>query len=97
MVVWTILDHFGPVRFPTVLRPFPIWEGLNGGSQRGFGTCPEVSQLPTIAYNFATKIRDGETTIKIKIAVLRGGGIGGREAKSSKALLFMGNATTIKF
>ena len=23
MVVWTILDHFGPVRFPTVPRPFP--------------------------------------------------------------------------
>ena len=24
MVVWTILDHFGPVHFPTVLRPRPI-------------------------------------------------------------------------
>ena len=24
MVVWTILDHFGPVHFPTVLRPLPI-------------------------------------------------------------------------
>ena len=23
MVVWAILDHFGPVHFPTVLRPFP--------------------------------------------------------------------------
>ena len=23
MVVWTILDHFGPVHFPTVPRPFP--------------------------------------------------------------------------
>ena len=23
MVVCTILDHFGPVHFPTVLRPFP--------------------------------------------------------------------------
>ena len=23
MVVWTILDHFGPVRFPTVPRPLP--------------------------------------------------------------------------
>ena len=24
MVVWTILDHFGPVHFPTVPRPLPI-------------------------------------------------------------------------
>ena len=24
MVIWAILDHFGPVHFPTVLRPFPI-------------------------------------------------------------------------
>ena len=24
MAVWTILDHFGPVHFPTVLRPLPI-------------------------------------------------------------------------
>ena len=23
MVVWTILGHFGPVHFPTVLRPLP--------------------------------------------------------------------------
>ena len=23
MVVWTILDHFDPVHFPTVPRPFP--------------------------------------------------------------------------
>ena len=23
MVVWTILDHLGPVHFPTVPRPFP--------------------------------------------------------------------------
>ena len=23
MVIWTILDHFGPAHFPTVLRPFP--------------------------------------------------------------------------
>ena len=24
MVVWTILDHFGPVHFPTVLQPLPM-------------------------------------------------------------------------
>ena len=27
MVVWTILDHFGPVHFPTVPRPLPIPKG----------------------------------------------------------------------
>ena len=26
MVVWTILDHFGPVHIPTVRRPLPILE-----------------------------------------------------------------------
>ena len=28
MVVWTILDHFGPAHFPTVLRPRPFSEML---------------------------------------------------------------------
>ena len=27
VVVWTILDHFGPLHFPTVLWPFPRLEG----------------------------------------------------------------------
>ena len=30
MVVWTILDHFGPVHFPTVLRSLPSLWGLPG-------------------------------------------------------------------
>ena len=38
----------------------------------------------------------GETTIKIKFAVL-GGGHWGQRGKSSKTLLFVGNATTINF
>ena len=25
MVVWTVLDHFGPVHFPTVPQPLPIY------------------------------------------------------------------------
>ena len=42
--------------------------------------------------------RDGETTIKIKFAVSRGGGaLGEREANRPKTLVFVGNATTIKF
>ena len=44
-------------------------------------------------------IRDGKTTIKIRFAVLRGGGAGHREhrGKSFKTLFFVGNATTIEF
>ena len=41
--------------------------------------------------------RDGETTIKIKFSLLRGGGLGGREENCPKTLFFMGNATTIEF
>ena len=42
--------------------------------------------------------REGETTIKIKFAVSRGGGgLGGREENCRKTLFFVGNATTIKF
>ena len=41
-------------------------------------------------------IRDGEMTIKIKFLFFEGGGLCGREGKSSKTLFFMGNATTIK-
>ena len=42
-------------------------------------------------------IRDGETTIKIKFALLRGVGVGAREENRPKTLDFVGNATTIKF
>ena len=43
-----------------------------------------------------SQIRDGETTINIKYAFLRGG-IGGREEKSSKDAVFLwSNAMTIK-
>ena len=42
--------------------------------------------------------RDGETTIKITFSLLRGGvALGGREANRPKTLVFVGNATTIKF
>ena len=43
------------------------------------------------------KIRDSETTIKIKFAILRGVGLRGREENRPKTLFFTGNATTIKF
>ena len=42
-------------------------------------------------------LRDGETTIKIKFALLRGVGLGGGEENRPKTLFFVGNATTIKF
>ena len=42
-------------------------------------------------------LRDSETTIKIKISLLRGGGLGGREENRPETLFFMGNATTIEF
>ena len=42
-------------------------------------------------------IRDCETTIKIKFALFRGVGRGGREENCPKMLFFLGNAMTIKF
>ena len=36
MVVWTILDHFGPARFPTVLRPFPIYQARKKSTNPNF-------------------------------------------------------------
>ena len=36
MAAWTILDHFGPVHFPTVTRPLPIL-GWCGPSRTIFG------------------------------------------------------------
>ena len=45
-----------------------------------------------------TLVRDSETTIKLKFALLRGAGPRGQRGKSSKnALFLMGIATTIKF
>ena len=45
-----------------------------------------------------TKLRESETTIKIKFALFRGGGLGrGAGRKLSKTLFFMGNVMTIKF
>ena len=43
------------------------------------------------------KIRDGETTIKIKICSCEGGGIGGREENRPKRCFFVGSVTTMKF
>ena len=51
-------------------------------------------------FSLSPSIRDDETTIKIKFAVLGGGGsVGGQfeRGKSSKTLFFVGSATTIKF
>ena len=52
---------------------------------------------PKGAQKLCPKIRDGETTIKIKFSLLIGGGLGGREENLPKTLVFVGNATTIKF
>ena len=42
--------------------------------------------------------RESETTIKIKFALLRGGGVGrGAEGKIVPNAIFMGNVMTIKF
>ena len=41
-------------------------------------------------------IRDGETTLKVKFALLRGVGLGDREENRSKTLFFVGKATTTK-
>ena len=57
---------------------------------------PKCTPLEQIA-RAAPKLRDGETTIKIKFSHLRGGGPRGQRGKSSKNAIFMGNATTIKF
>ena len=43
------------------------------------------------------KVRDGETTIKIKFSLFEGGRPWGQRGTSSKTLVFVGNATTIKF
>ena len=46
---------------------------------------------------WCTKIRDSETTVKIKLHFFGGGGGNwGQRGKSPKTLLFIGNATTIK-
>ena len=43
-----------------------------------------------------SRIRDGETTIKIKFSLLEGG-VGGREEDPPKTLVLVGNATTMRF
>ena len=42
-------------------------------------------------------VRDGETTIKIKLCAVEGGGTGGQKENHPRPLFFVGNATTIKF
>ena len=44
-----------------------------------------------------TKVRDGETTIKIKFPFFEGVGAWRQRGKSSKTLFFLRSATTIKF
>ena len=63
-----------------------------------------IRPLPPVEYfqgwveGGCIKFRDGETTIKIKFALLRGVGLVGREENRPKTLFFffMGNARTIK-
>ena len=55
-----------------------------------------ATPLGTLGLHKNTCFRDGETTIKIKFALLRGVGLGGREENRTKMLFFVGNATTIE-
>ena len=64
--------------------------------QQEFYTHPLYTP-PTPRRVFSGVVRDGETTIKIKISLFEGGGLEGQRGKSSKTLFFIGNATTIKF
>ena len=52
-----------------------------------FGVCPLFLPLAITAFG-GSQLRDGETTIKIKFAVLKGGAEGGERGKSSKTLFF---------
>ena len=68
---------------------FTVWAG-SGGERRGHtgtrtATYTRMLHLP-FSDLILKKLRDGETTAKIKIAVLRGGGgdIGGREENRPK-------------
>ena len=55
------------------------------------------ADVPDPTARMSMTLRDGETTIKIKFALLRGVGLGDREENRPKTLYFVGNATTIKF
>ena len=44
-----------------------------------------------------TKLRDGETTIKIKVSLFEGGALAAERQIVQNAVFFVGNATTIKF
>ena len=60
MVAWTILEHFGPVHFPTVPRPFPI-QGIWMISIRSFLVtrahlaCKSLTILGRLSGNLAAK------------------------------------------
>ena len=51
---------------------------------------------PHNAREIPCNTEESETRIKIKFALVRGGGAGGQGGKSSKTLFFMGNVMTIK-
>ena len=75
-------------------------EGSLKGSLKGFrrrGQPKDPSKPLQNNFRNPSNVRDGETTIKIKCSLLRGGGLGGREENCPKTLVFVGNATTIKF
>ena len=68
------------------------WHAATFREERGpsFWKIHYVFFLPPLFF------RDGEMTIKIRFA-LWGGGLGGREENRPKTLVFVGNATPIKF
>ena len=92
---WWSCTFFLPCLYRTPKKGGPPERGYFGFSP----TTPTFKKITCTTKN-SGGIRDGETTIKIKFALLRGVGLGGREQNRPKTLFFfffVGNATTIKF
>ena len=81
---------------------FGVFRGLGVLAQTRPDPCSVdvAAKLPNSDLNFAVDFwmfRDGETTIKIKISLLRRGALGTERKNHPKTLVFVGNATKIKF
>ena len=74
-----------------------IWHSERHSQERPTLFSNSRTPLLLVPDLFLKMFRDGETTIKLKCSLLRGGGLGAGEENSPKTLVFVGNATTIKF
>ena len=84
----------GGAGLPVVIDVAPLTLGIETVG----GVMTKIIGRNTVIPTKKSQVRDGETTIKIKFSLLRGGGgLGGREENRPKMLVFLGNATTIKF